>query len=72
MPASQQYVDSQIILSEADFQKLAARRRAKKKSDKSNQPSQDTNSEFLFSSMPYVDPKRVERSLYRDPMVMIK
>lgn len=72
LPVSQQYVDFQVILSEADFQKLAARRRAKKKSESAKQPSQDSDSPYLFSSMPYVDPKRVERSLYRDNNTMIK
>ena len=67
LSVSQQFVDFQVILSEADFQKLAARRRAKKKVDNTlKKDSKETDSPYLFSSMPYVDPQRVERGLYRD------
>lgn len=66
LPVSQQHVDFQIILSEADFQKLSARRRAKKLREKSDARKNPVDeSPYLFSSMPYVDAQRVERSLYR-------
>mmetsp|Transcript_41866 Transcript_41866/g.111535 ORF Transcript_41866/g.111535 Transcript_41866/m.111535 type:complete len:293 (+) Transcript_41866:102-980(+) len=69
LSVSQQYVDFQVILSEADFQKLAARRRSKKKIEETiKKDSKESDSPYLFSSMPYVDPQRVERGLYRDRM----
>ena len=69
LSVSQQYVDFQVILSEADFQKLAARRRSKKKIEETiKKDSKESDSPYLFSSMPYVDPRRVERGLYRGRM----
>lgn len=66
LPVSQQYVDFRIILSEAEMQKLVSMQRKAQttKQNKSAQPYSE--SEFLFSSMPYVDGQRIEKSLYRD------
>jgi hypothetical protein len=63
---SNKYVDFQIILSELEYQELLAKRRAQKARGKAmDKQKQDPNSQFLFSSMPYVDANRVESSLYR-------
>lgn len=63
---SNKYVDFQIILSELEYQELLAKRRAQKaRGEAMDRQKQEPDSQFLFSSMPYVDANRVETSLYR-------
>jgi len=67
-PVSPNFIDMQIILTEAEFRQYSTQRRADKAAAKHAHrfsTKRHDESDFLFSSIPYMEPARIESSLYR-------